>query len=181
MKTLSKRICLSAAIALVAQIATADFLYCFIGNGDGTASSVWVPSGEVSYDYATIVMVSADGSSRSDYLKVYGSGETSSSSITVASDSYEAFYAELPDNYEEEAYNTFLFELWTSNATGAIKEAWQRYSLADVTGSIVGGSSASGGSPLTVTSVIPEPTGGVLMLLGLAALAVRRKDIKDLN
>ena len=180
MKTLSKRICLSAAIALVAQIATADFLYCFIGNGDGTASSVWVPSGEVAYDYATIVMVSADGSSRSDYLKVYGSGETSSSSITVASDSYEAFYAELPDNYEE-AYNTFLFELWTSSQTGAIKEAWQRYSLADAVDNIVKGGSASGGSPLAVTSVIPEPTGGVLMLLGMAVLAIRRKDIKDLN
>ena len=180
MKKILLKSCLTVAFALCAQATMAEYLYCAIGDGSSVPTYSYDPFETVSYDYATIVMVSADGSSRSDYLKVYGGGETSPSGITVASGSNEPFYAELPENYSD-TYNTFLFELWTSNQAGAIKEAWQRYSLADVTGSIVGGSSPSGGSPLAVTSVIPEPTGGVLMLLGVAALAMRRKDKKVLN
>ena len=125
-------------------------------------------------------MLSADGLKNSGYLSVYESGQTTSSGITVMSGSQEPFYVELPENYET-TYNTFLFELWSSGETETIREAWQRYSLADAVDNIVKGGSASGGSPLAVTSVIPEPTGGVLMLLGMAVLAVRRKNMKDSN
>ena len=179
MKRLLTRFCLCSAIALGAQIATADFLYCFIGNGDGTASSVYVPSGKVSYDYATVVMISQDGSKTSDYLDFYESGATEPLEGPMASTSTKPLYVGLPDDYET-TYNTFLFELWSSGTT-AVREAWVRYSLAEVTSNIVKGNSTSGGSPLNVTSVIPEPTGGVLVLLGLAALAVRRKNKGDLN
>ena len=180
MKTLSQRICLSAAIALVAQFARADYLYCAIGDGVNEPTFSYNSSEHVSYDYATIVMLSADGLNNSGYLSVYESGKTSSSGITVMSGSREPFYVELPANYDT-TYNTFLFELWTSGETETIRKAWQRYSLADAVDNIVKGGSASGGSPLAVASVIPEPTGGVLMLLGMAVLAIRRKDIKDLN
>ena len=167
------------AIALAAQFAGADYLYCAIGDGANEPAYSYNPSEFVGYDYATIVMVSANGKS-SGYLSVYESGKTTSSGITVMSGSHEPFYVELPENYET-TYNTFLFELWSSGETETIREAWQRYSLADAVDNIVKGGSASGGSPLTVTSVIPEPTGGVLMLLGMAVLAVRRKNMKDLN
>jgi len=49
------------------------------------------------------------------------------------------------------------------------------YLLSENAGSIVSGASQSG-APLVVGSeTVPEPTGGMLVLLGMAVLAMRRK------
>ena len=177
---LAKRICLSSAIALAAQFALADYLYCIVGNGEGKATYSY--NGEsFDYSFVTIVMLPSTGEDRSDYLDFYAGGAATSIGSAMSSNSKEPLYAELPNDYEDQQYNTFLFELWTQNGSEFTKTAWQRYSLAQVADNIVRSGSPSGGSPLAVTSVIPEPTGGVLMLLGMAVLAVRRKNMKDSN
>lgn len=173
MKNLLKQVCLSAAIALCAQFAGAEYLYCAIGNGS-TAPTYYYNGQSAIYDYATVVMVSPDGASKSDYLEFYEGGATTSSGIAMTSDTTEPAYAKLPENYET-TYNTFLFELWTSGAEVGELVAWQRFSLNEVQsgGHIVGGTGQ--GTALNVTTVVPEPTGGMLMLFGMVVLAMRRK------
>lgn len=170
MKTLLKQVCLSAAIALCARFVGAEYLYCAIGNGS-TAPTYYYNGQRAVYDYATVVMVSPDGASRSNYLEFYEGGATTPSSIAMTSDTTEPAYAKLPENYKT-TYNTFLFELWTS---GAELVAWQRFSLNEVQsgGHIVDGTGQ--GTALNVTTVVPEPTGGMLMLFGMVVLAMRRK------
>lgn len=181
MKNTFFRICLFAAIALCAQFATADYLYCLVGDSGGNAPKYsYDPTQSVSYDFATVVMIKDDGSSKSGYLPLYAGGATESSGGSMWAGSTEPLYAKLPENYEK-TYNTFLFELWTPGQGTSELVAWQRFSLDEVKkgGHVVDGSAQ--GTTLYVTSVIPEPTGGVLMLLGMAVLAIRHKDIKDLN
>lgn len=186
MKNTFFRICLFAAIALCAQFATADYLYCLVGDSGGNAPKYsYDPTQSVSYNFATVVMIKDDGSSKPVYLPLYAGGEDAGEEATPSgwsmdAESTEPLYAKLPENYETN-YNTFLFELWTAGQDTSELVAWQRFSLDEVKkgGHIVDGSAQ--GTTLYVTSVIPEPTGGVLMLLGMAVLAIRRKDIKDLN
>ena len=164
---------LTVAIALCAQFAGAEYLYCAIGNGS-TAPTYYYNGQFADYDYATVVMVSPDAASRSDYLEFYEVGATTSSGIAMTSDTTEPAYAKLPENYET-TYNTFLFELWTSGADVGELVAWQSFSLSEVQrgGHIVGGTGQ--GTALNVTTVVPEPTGGMLMLFGMVVLAMRRK------
>lgn len=173
MKKTLIRSCLSVAIALCAQFAGAEYLYCAIGNGS-TAPTYYYNGQPANYDYATVVMVSPDGASSSDYLEFYEGGATTPSGTAMMSETTEPAYAKLPENYKT-TYNTFLFELWTSGAEVGELVAWQRFSLEEVQsgGHIVDGTGQ--GTALNVTTVVPEPTGGMLMLFGMVVLAMRRK------
>lgn len=163
-KTLVKS-CLTVALALCAQAVMADYLYFLVGDDSGNSPTY--NDDPVVYSYATVKMTGAGDSS--GYLELYAGGATESSGIAMMSGSTAPAYAKLPDNYKN-AYSTFLVELWNGDAN---RVAWQSYNLAGVGGNIVG--SNAQGSQLNVTTVIPEPTGGMLMLLGMAVLAMRRK------
>ena len=71
--------------------------------------------------------------------------------------------------------STFMFELWAdadpSNPVGYLAATY-----ADLQAFITdeNGKTASAGA-YTLTGVVPEPTSGLLMLFGLAGLALRRK------
>lgn len=172
MKKMLIRGCLSIAIALCAQAAMAEHLYFLVGDNEGHAPTYNNES--VIYDYATVKMTSSDGSSESSYLRLYEGGATEPSGITMEAGTTAPAYAELPFNYST-FYNTFLFELWTSGDDSANRVAWQRFSLEEVQsgGHIVDGTGQ--GTALNVTTVVPEPTGGMLMLFGMVVLAMRRK------
>ena len=166
MKKMLIRSCLSVALALCAQAAMADYLYFFVGDDSGNAPKY--NNEPVGYTYATVKMVDNIEGSESSYLSLYEGGATTSSGVAMMAGSTDPAYAKLPDN---PSYNTFLVELWNNDG----RVAWQSYSLDDVRlgGHIV--SSSAQGTPLNVTTVVPEPTGGVLMLLGRAVLTIRRK------
>lgn len=163
-KTLVKS-CLTVALALCAQATMADYLYFLVGDDSGNSPTY--NDDPVVYSYATVKMTGAGDSS--GYLELYAGGATESSGIAMMSGSTAPAYAKLPDNYKN-AYSTFLVELWNGDAN---RVAWQSYGYDDVLGNIVG--SNAQGKVLYVSEVVPEPTSGMLMLLGMAVLAMRRK------
>lgn len=145
----------------------ADYLYCLVDNPEYDGKNV-------QYDYATVAVAGVGGENPSDALEFYAGGATESIGDAMSSSSTEALYAILPSNYSS-SYSTFLFELWSYDTENRV--AWNVFSIsdADEKGNIVKGYSTSGGTPLKVSTVIPEPTGGMLMLFGMVVLAMRRK------
>ena len=65
----------------------------------------------------------------------------------------------------------FLFELYNddNSLVGFLNTQWIP------AGAIGNGSSATGDATFVLTGVVPEPTSGLLMLFGLAGLALRRR------
>ena len=81
--------------------------------------------------------------------------------------------------------SNFLVELWAdgkSDETEPTLVASGELTYASVQGSIINGLDTTGAQPYTVTAtdLIPEPTSGLLVLFGLAGLALRRKRGKNL-
>ena len=136
-----------------------------------------LPSGEsVFFDYATI-QVKNSGSD--DYKDLY---------------IWEDFLTGLTDETQVEAIRgiqtkptqsgyfdaavaeSFLVQLYASstNPSSDTLVGWQSYTIAEVSDSwnFVGGSF---NSRLLVTNVIPEPTSGLLLLFGVAGLALKRR------
>lgn len=166
MKKTLIRSCLSVALALCAQAAMAEHLYFLVGDESGDPPTY--NDAPVDYSYATVKMTGAD--SESSYLSLYAGGATEPSGVAMMAGSTDPAYAMLPNDYAN--YSTFLFELW--DATND-RVAWQRYSIESARsgGHIVDGTGQ--GTALNVTTVVPEPTGGMLMLFGMVVLAMRRK------
>ena len=84
--------------------------------------------------------------------------------------SANAFYIEL---YKADEWLAASYTYMGSKAMGA-------NSLASLSGAVYsGGMQATGGTPYTFTNfssnVIPEPTSGLMILIGLAALGLKRK------
>lgn len=157
-------------MALMVQIATADLLYFQLGGSSHEVTYSY--NGEtVNYDFATVAMVYANGEKANNYMLLYSGGQTTSDNIFIASESTSPIYAGLPADYNDGTYKGVLFELW---ASGDALVGYQNFSLDEMGGHIVGGTNQSG-SPLAVTSVVPEPTSGMLVVLGMAGLALRRK------
>ena len=71
---------------------------------------------------------------------------------------------------------TFLVELWSSSNDGTLV-AYQTYVGAEILGHIFGSANAGGSTPLTVTTVVPEPSCALLLLLGISAIALRRRKV----
>lgn len=168
MKLSFSKIAIASAVIVATSVASADYLYAMIENAqsvyDGTS---------ISFDYATFSIPSQEG-----YLNISGgagsgvtvSGTGVSSDENDRSSTAGAFYV----GDEDTKFNTFLVELWL-NDNDPTRVGWQQYSLAQVSGHIVTTTGGSGETPLTITSVIPEPTSGLLLLLGMAGLALRRR------
>ena len=81
--------------------------------------------------------------------------------------------------------SNFLVELWAEDASGKSEPtlvASGELTYASVQDSIINGLNTTGAHPYTVTAtdLIPEPTSGLLVLFGLAGLALRRKRGKNL-
>ena len=72
--------------------------------------------------------------------------------------------------------STFLFELWTQDD---VRVGWKSVAFASLADYVFANTSQTGATPYVVKDVVPEPTSGVLLLLGFAGLALRRR--KQLN
>ena len=181
-----KQMILAALLCAAATVARAGtFLYWEV---DVTPEE----SGEANYafSYATIKATGTD-TTTSSALSLYGPGSSTPSGTKLASSAYPAktstttdggVFAGL-DNYASGAISSFLVELWLEGGTEdtATRVAWGNIAYDTVKSHIYTDLSMSGNpSPYTVTAsqVVPEPTSGLLALVGMAALALRRKQTK---
>ena len=170
MKTLMKFSAV-VAVAMVCGSAAADYLYSMVKD-----ARYYFNGERADFDY---LKVKGDGTE----LDFYGAGESDSLGSKIYSDpsdsnsSYGApkdagFYVYDPTG----SYQTFLFEMFNTGSDERV--AWQEFSRDTLVaqGNIYDSrSDLSGYNPLVVSSVVPEPTSGLLSLFGLAALALRRR------
>jgi len=162
---------LSIAVLLGAMSASAEsYLYWMVGN-----------TGEFSYDNAQVRVLN-NGEATDNYLSLYyadgtavGGTKVSDDYAKAAQDAELGLYAKL-GNLLGEDYS-YIIEL--RNDDGAFVAQTKTplsYSLAlnNIVDSGLGiPSSGTGWNPTTYN--VPEPTSGMMMLLGVAALALRRR------
>ena len=120
--------------------------------------------GPVSYDYA---MVSTDGGST--FLTLYGTeGSLETEILDGNTPAYAGFDSTQP-------FSTFLFRLYDENDSPV---GWSTlpYSTAMANGNVFDDPTQGSYAGLyTVSQVVPEPTSGLLLALGGALLALRRR------
>ena len=154
-----------AASALSASADVDSYLYWMVGDTvkwDTTYFTSADPEATVDYDYAK---VSADGGAT--YLNLY---DTSGSLGMAELDKGEVGMAGFSSS---PAFSSFLIELYNESDQ---KVGWTTLPYSRELAYIYSNPTEAGSpSVFTVTSVIPEPTGGLLLLLGLSGLALRRR------
>ena len=165
---LTKKLITATVIALAAHgaFAVADsYLYWMVDN------PVNLISGEATtFDY---VQVSADGGQ--SYLNWYqynsDVGYPTAQGVRMDSvdslSTYEAYWG----GFTYTPGMSFLFELYNSDGSlaGFLNTPWVSSNY------ISSSTSQSGDAVYVLTGVVPEPTSGLLMLFGLAGLALRRR------
>ena len=177
----------SACAAMLTATAEENFLYWMVDVNDKT---------DYSFSYATIKAVNSNGTT-SDYLSFYGSDASTSIGTKSASTAYLSYIdnngtgANTGTQTSGGAFtgidgyvgSTFLVELWADSSTdgsASTRVAWGNLAYSLLKDSVSTGLNQSGATAYTVTGsqLIPEPTSGLLALLGFAALALRRKQKK---
>lgn len=161
----------AGVMALFAGAAQADFLYSMVEN-----ASLYYKSGTIDFDYATVkasgselpLYFYAPGETTSDTWKMYA--DPSNPGSTAGANLCLGAYA-LVDS----SYTSFMFELWDASGN---QLAWKTYTRDEVQSYIFGTTSTGGATPLKVgTNMVPEPTSGLLLLMGLAGLALKRRKL----
>ena len=165
MKTVKIFSVLAIALAATAARAEDSYLYWMVSGANYNNSAI-------EFAYATIKAEGGDS-----YLNLYAPGATDSSISALASTAYPNGMSSSTDGgafakFDYSSATTFLVELWNANNTVV---GWQSYSYDDWQNFVYTSTGAGSASPLTVSAVVPEPTSGLLMLFGLAGLALRRK------
>ena len=159
---------------------------CANAAGGGDSYLYWMIDAEqpspVEFYLAMIYTEGADGNK--EYLTV-GSGEEEADFIgfedadgnpIAVTEAHEGFYTKLPDDPESFSYFIELYDLDGNSL------AWSRLvSYSEIMNNIYHDMSISGIENAyhfsASTRVVPEPTGGLLVLLGVGALALRRKRV----
>ncbi len=164
----------AVALTLMVASASADLLYWQVGGAFGNELSGDKYNETINFAYAT---VKADGSllynytseGATAYWKLYATGYKKTDALNNTT-SEPAYFG----SFNSGSVSSFLVELWDGSDN---RVGWQSYSASALANNIWKSDTpaASGGTPLTVTGVVPEPTSGLLLLLGMAGLALRRK------
>ena len=166
-------------LALAVQAASADYLYWMVENAnDGT--------GPVSFDYARVS--TDDGQtycnlyvlSGDDAVALNGYGGDPKKLQSDPSDGTSSIggvgvYADLGVGFND-LYSTFLFELMLGDDLVGMKE-YQYAALANYIVRTGDAMAQSADEPFVLNRVIPEPSGALLLLVGFAGLALRRRRI----
>lgn len=186
MKKLTVLAALAFAAATAATAADTDsYLYWMVELDANVESSY---SSYVQFNYATIKAKNADGTT-SDYLSLYGTDSSESlgtrlyASSTSGDDKMTTGGGTFAGVGDYGADSSFLVELWmdtgSADDASATRVAYASFAYSEALSHIYDGMSQSGASPYVVSQVqaVPEPTGGLLTLLGVAVLALRRKRV----
>lgn len=173
------KIAAALAIGLAITKAEAKYLYAMVGDAEDIYNTT--DNRDLNFNYAEL-----KGYNGSDwtyfYYYTYQNGEAVKSTTPALSatggqgNSTGAVYFDIGGSGD--TYQTFMFELYTSSQTGSERVGWQQYSLATIlnSGAIYENvPENTTKSAFTVHEVIPEPTSGILLLLGMAGLALRRR------
>lgn len=179
MKRFLSRFALLAVAALFVGVASADeevlyYLYFDIADQVTLDNGKTLSSDDYQY---TMVALSDDGVAARDYIQLQGGGATQDG-WALTSGSTEPVYAVLGSSYSAE--DRILFELLIESPPGSTsweRVAYQSARLGDLISHIVSGNNMSATPYLVDHAAVPEPTSGLLMVLGFAGLALRRKRI----
>ena len=179
-----KKLIAICAVALSMGAFADSYLYWML---DESSELSWTGSDKTTtisaptYNQVAFAVVDSSGNKVSDsYLSLYnlnGTAQTSPASVTAASGA--ALFANL-GNYASSSYSYYIELLNDSSVVGRSSESLSYSAASKYIQSAIGGTSqmsAQAWAPtsFTATAAIPEPTSGLLMLVGLAGLALRRK------
>ena len=174
---MKKLIALAFALSCGALMAEDQYLMWMLGN------DIKLDEGTYKLTENTVakIRVGADGSG--DYLSLYGNpGEDAIGTQFGAQDSQGfPMYAGVT-GYANDA--SFFLELWNDNGETWVGQsslgtvaALQAY-ISDMKFNIAGSGASTSTLPVSSFTAVPEPTSGLLLLLGVAGLALRRKNKK---
>lgn len=127
------------------------------------------PEDPITFDYAKVKLV---GSEPGEFLAVAGDAPNTEF-WSLDSKGLEAFAV-----FTGTSDSSYVIELYLNDSLYALSS--QEFSYADMSEYVFDKSSIPlSMTPLTVSGfrVVPEPTGGLLVLFGLACLGLRRKEV----
>jgi len=161
---------LAAAMAVGAAKADDSYLYWMVGTSLTDATVKYndlagpLAGQTVTYDYAMVKIAGEEG-----YLNICSAGETPDPDSYIV-DKYTPAYAAFPNDKQ---FTSFLFELYNENDDMV---GWATLARTAAGAYIYGDpSTASDTGLFKLTQAIPEPSSGLLLLLGMAGLALRRR------
>jgi len=178
MKRLFPSFALLAVVALFVRVASADYEVLYFMISDPVSFSDGTTLSANDYNYVMVAPSDDGETTAGDYLFLTGDGDESPSpqgQVMLAGD--ELVYAFLDSRSPTES---ILFELWYESPEGSFERvAYHSASVSDLRSqlSLVSYDDISRATPYVVSSVVPEPTSGLLMVFGLAGLALRRKRV----
>ena len=168
MKTLKFMFLFAAVAAAGAAQADIDSYFYWMLDTPmkyGAGAGETLNGSEVSYTYAK---VSADGGD--NYLTLYTTQGSTGSELLAAGQRGVAGFS------SADSFSTFLIELYSWNSGSSEKVGWTTLAYNQAGDYIRNDVTAPGGSNYYhVSQVVPEPTSGVLLLLGMGGLALRRR------
>ena len=158
-----------AALALAPLAARADLIYWMVNDPTEGYSHAGTAT-PVEFAYATI---SADGALLYAYNSSGKVDPPSPVLNALAGSSGTKTGAAYFGSFDS-SVQSFLVELWSGDDELV---GWQTYSASALAESIWQGDTpgGSGAKVLTVTEVVPEPSSGLMLLLGGVLLALRRR------
>jgi len=145
----------------------------------------WMVGDDVSLTYDAVKVAAVGSSWGVNYLTLATEnfaelGETVSKTQIDAANDWDAGFLANLGAYASDAY-TFYVELWNDNSAVAFTTAGMSWETAQAylasRNAMTPGSTSSWSTPASgfTAGAIPEPTSGILMLFGFAALALRRR------
>lgn len=154
----------AVAIATTAMAEADSILYWMVDKPTYEDSSV-------AFDH---VKIQAVGGGAGSYLYTFNQEGSTGHYETYVKGSGDTTGGIFSGLFDGNNVDYFLVELYDAADS---RVAWQRvsYQMAFDNGSISSPLAAGGATVYTISQVVPEPTSGILLLLGFAGLALRRK------
>ena len=152
------------ALAFAPQMAKANLIYWMVNDANYNGNSIAFTYATIKADGVALYAYNAEGATDMDMQ--YNNAE---SGLGTGTD--PAYFGSFGDSV-----SSFLVELWDEDNDSS-PVGWQTYSAAELADYIWKGDATggSGASYFTVSNVIPEPSSGLMLLLGGALLALRRR------